>query len=463
MKKSINYKLFCWFSLLIVLVIIFIWILNSLVLEKFYLYKKYKSLESIYSSVNKIYNSLNNSDDKSLIDYEIEKIDSNMNIDIVIRNDNNYTIYSSSRDFLRNKINLALIGGTREFNPTEVKNRLGSSSYLTDMSHDDRINADFVSLIGKLDNGNLIFIRTPVQSIRESVLISNTFLILVGIISIFLSSIAVLLISRSFTRPIKELNSIANEMSNLNFDKKYTVESDDEIGMLGKSINNLSEKLEKTIAELKETNIELEKDVEETSKVSEMRNQFLSDVSHELKTPIALIQGYAEGLIENVAQDEDSKKYYCNVILDEANRMSTLTKDLLDLSNLEYGNEKLNIEPFNIVELISNVLKKNAVLLTDKNINVQFDNKDPITANGDIFRIEQVLNNYLNNAITHVDDNKTIQIKIENIENKVRVSVFNSGSNIDIEDIPRIWTRFYKVDSSRNREFGGSGLRIICS
>jgi signal transduction histidine kinase len=460
MNKSINLKLFCWFSLLIVIVILFIWLLNSVVLEKFYLYKKYKHLETIYSSINKIYSSLDSKDDKNLIEYELEKLDSNKNIDIVIRNLSDTTIYTSSRDFLRNKIHITMIGGPKIFDPSALKERLNSSQYVTEISRDDRISSDFVSLFGVLDNGYLIFIRTPLESIRESVYVSNTFLVLVGIVSIFLSSIAVLLISKGFTKPIKELNTIAKEMANLNFSQKYNVKTEDEIGMLGKSINELSEKLEKTITELKETNIELEKDVEETSKVSEMRNQFLSDVSHELKTPIALIQGYAEGLLENVIQDDESKKYYCNVILDEANKMGELTKDILDLSKLEYGNEQLNIEEFNITELITKVIKKNSVILNEKNINVDYNQTEELLVKGDVFRIEQVLNNYLNNAIEHIDENKIIKIYMTRNENIVRISLFNSGSHIDTEDIPRIWTRFYKVDSSRNRALSGSGLGL---
>ncbi len=268
---------------------------------------------------------------------------------------------------------------------------------------------------------------------------------------IIIISIITYIVAKSFIRPIKELDDIAQRMSNLDFSKKYKVETNDEIGTLGNSINRLSSSLEKTISDLKKANIELEKDVEETSKISEMREQFISDVSHELKTPIALIQGYAEGLNDGIIKDEEDKKYYIEVILDEANKMSNLTRDLLDLSRLEYGKETLNYENFNITELVNNTLKKNELLFKEKGITYQFEPSEDYIAYADHNRIEQVITNFLSNAIKNTSNEKLIKCTIAPIDDVLRVTIFNSGKNIDEEDLPRIWTRFYKVDSSRNR------------
>ena len=144
---------------------------------------------------------------------------------------------------------------------------------------------------------------------------------------ICISGIIASFISKKFTEPILELNNIANKMAKLDFSQKYRIkDTEDEINDLGKSINTMSDKLERTIKQLRGTNIELEKDIEEKSKIDEMRKQFISDVSHELKTPIALIQGYAEGLVENVNTDDESRKFYAEVILDESNKMDILVK-----------------------------------------------------------------------------------------------------------------------------------------
>ena len=233
----------------------------------------------------------------------------------------------------------------------------------------------------------------------------------------------------------------------------------------GRSINTLSDKLEETIKELKQNNIELEKDIEERSKIDEMRKQFISDVSHELKTPIALIQGYAEGLVDNVATDEESKKFYSEVILDEANKMDKLVKRLLELMKLEYGDRKFNDHVFNLTEVINEVIRNCKVMLEEKDIQVEFKEKEEIKVYADDFYIEQVIMNYFTNAIKNaqeVNGKNRIIISVKKSKNpeKLRVSVFNTGENISEENLTRIWTRFYKVDSSRNRANGGTGIGL---
>ena len=255
-------------------------------------------------------------------------------------------------------------------------------------------------------------------------------------------------------------------MSNLNFSRKYRVnDSEDEINELGRSINTLSDKLESTINQLKITNIELEKDIEEKSKIDEMRKQFISDVSHELKTPIALIQGYAEGLNENVVTDEEDRKFYTEVILDEANKMDSLVKRLIELIKLEYDERKFNNRDFDIVELINEVVKNSKVVLKENNIEVEFKEKNPVNVYADDFYIEEVLCNYFTNAIKNIkekDGKKLIKISVKDrkADNKYRVSVFNTGDSISEENLNRIWTRFFKADESRDRSKGGSGIGL---
>ena len=290
-------------------------------------------------------------------------------------------------------------------------------------------------------------------------------LYLVGGITIVVSGIVVLLIAKKFTEPIAELESIANKMANLDFSHKYrTKDTDDEINNLGRSINTMSDKLEKTIKELQETNIELEKDIEKKSKIDEMRKQFISDVSHELKTPIALIQGYAEGLVENVVTDEESKEFYANVILDEANKMDSLVKQLLELMTLEYGNREFNNQKLDISELIREVVRKSKVLIEEKQVEVEIDVEQPLYVYADEFYIEQVINNYFINALKHakeINGKKKITIKSTIKENgKTRITIHNTGNKIKQEDLTRIWNRFYKIDEARKREDGGTGIGL---
>ena len=227
----------------------------------------------------------------------------------------------------------------------------------------------------------------------------------------------------------------------------------------------MSYKLEETINQLQKNNMELERDIEEKSKIDEMRKQFISDVSHELKTPIALIQGYSEGLIENVNSDEESRSFYADVILDEANKMDQLVKKLLELMKLEYGEREFNDSEFDITDLINDVIRKSKVVLEEQNILVEFKETKPVYVFADSFYIEQVVRNYFTNAIKNnkkINGKKKIKISIKNAkdDDKIRIAVFNTGENISEENLNRIWTRFYKIDKSRNRKDGGTGIGL---
>lgn len=233
----------------------------------------------------------------------------------------------------------------------------------------------------------------------------------------------------------------------------------------GKSINTMSIKLEETIKQLKKSNMELERDIEEKSKIDEMRKQFISDVSHELKTPIALIQGYSEGLIENVNTDEENRKFYADVILDEAGKMDLLVKKLLELMKLEYGQREFHDTKFDITEMIQEIIRNSKVVLEEQNIKVNFSAKEPVYVLADDFYIEQVIRNYFTNAIKNnkpVNGKKKIKISFKKAKEKshIRVCVFNTGEPISEENLARIWTRFYKIDKSRNRESGGTGIGL---
>ncbi len=461
MKFSLNIKLFLTVSLLLILLTLAVILLNTTVLETYYKYQKEQTLVDIYKQAVNYYET-NEIDSASEFLFELQRIDSTRNIEIVVCDLENNVFFTSSNNFLKNGFFLPLDNGEPEFSLSRIEESLSNENpYFIRTFSDKRMKSDYATLYGQMTSGYLIFLRTPIESIRESVKISNKFLAIVGGVCIIISSIITFILSKAFTKPILELNDIANKMSNLDFSKKYNVETDDEIGTLGNSINKLSDNLESTIKDLKKANMELEKDVEETSKISEMRNQFISDVSHELKTPIALIQGYAEGLNDGIVTDEESKKYYIEVILDEANKMANLTKDLLDLSRLEYGKEELHIEEFNITELLQNTIKKNEVIFKEKNITCTFESDKNYFVKGDSTRIEQVLTNYISNAIKHVSNENTIKCSITPSDNNtVKISVFNSGNHIEDEELPRLWARFYKVDSSRNRELGGTGIGL---
>ncbi len=465
MKKifnSIRAKLFLTLCIVVAMIISFLVIVNSVVLETLYYYsKKETSLEAFE------YIKANYKDELSEgVQKELGKISLSNNFDILIMNGEEEK-YSSKENFLNNFDDIKEVGYDVGYSIFAKGDILFSTPDITISREQDRqYGLHFIMLSGNISKSVKVYIRMPVTPIQDSVHISNQFLLILGFATMIIGGIAISVITERFTKPIEELNGIANGMANLDFSKKYRIQdNEDEINELGRSINTLSDKLEDTIYQLKLNNMELEKDIEQRSKIDEMRKQFISDVSHELKTPIALIQGYAEGLVENVIQDEESKKFYSEVILDEANKMDKLVKRLLELMKLEYEDRKFNDRVFDLSEVINEVIKNSKVILEEKKINVEFKNSEPINVYADDFYIEQVITNYFTNAIKNIDTIKgktLIKINVKNSKTpgKLRVSVFNTGHNIADEDLNRIWTRFYKVDSSRNRSNGGTGIGL---
>jgi len=445
---------------IVVSIILFLIIVNSFVLEKYYQYAKSSQLKNVFNTINSYYNGeiqINNMEE------ELDQISIKNNFDIIIKNQQDVPIYLSNKDFLSNVKIIIDFWGVNKRQEYQVIEQTDNLQIRNVRDTETKIN--YIMLSGMLDNGFQTYIRIPLSSIQESVRISNSFLYTIAVIVIIVGGIAIIYISKNFSNPISEINNIAKKMANLDFSHKYVVTDDDEINELGKSINVMSDKLEQTINQLRNTNIELEKDIEKKSKIDEMRKSFISDVSHELKTPIALIQGYSEGLLENVNSDPESRKFYAEVILDETNKMDKMVKQLLELTRLEYEKREFNNTIFNIVELEKEIVRTSQVMLEEKDVKVEFETDDKIEVFADDMYISQIITNYLTNAIKHVKEvNGQKYIKITNDvsteKQKVRITIFNTGDNISEENLTRVWNRFFKADEARNREDGGSGIGL---
>ena len=337
-----------------------------------------------------------------------------------------------------------------------------SDRYTVQKVYDNRLLDDYIELWGTLNNGNFILIRTPIQGIKDNVHISNTFITYIGIGTLIIGIVAAFVLSSYISRPIKQLSNIAERMSELDFDVKYDGKDKGEIGLLGNSMNNMSKKLEENISQLKAANLELQRDIDKKEKLEQMRTDFLSNVSHELKTPIALIQGYAEGLKEGITDDPESMDFYCSVIMDEAAKMNNMVKILLTLNQIEFGEDELVMERFDINELVKSVASANELRASQKELKITCDIKDtPLYVWADEYKVEEVITNYISNAINHCCNENIIKVAVGQIDKEnVRVSVFNTGKNIPEEDIDHIWEKFYKVDKARTREYGGNGIGL---
>ncbi len=461
MKKSIKVRLTAAYVTIMCLSFLVILFLNSSFLEEYYLAKKTDSLEYVQERLDEASKVNDNGNYASLEnDYDFHNYCSEKNISVIIINrDSSQIVYSNSRD-PKSMYAQALFGTMTEFMQGTHEIIKQGDNYILEKSVDNGRFTDSLNMVGTLKNMNSFLVTTPIQSMKDSAQISNLFYLYVGIGTVLVSSLIIWFISRKITKPLQELTELSKKMAGLDFNAKYTSAGEDEIGILGANLNIMSDELEQTISELKTANNELQKDIEKKNQIDEMRKEFLSNVSHELKTPIALIQGYAEGLQECINDDEESREFYCDVIIDEAAKMNTMVKKLLTLNQLEFGNDQVSMERFNLTELIKGVLASTRLMADQKGAGIQFVQTDPVYVWGDEFKVEEVVTNYVSNALNHVDYEKKIEVKIQKKQNLVRVSVFNTGDPIPEEDIEKIWIKFYKVDKARTREYGGSGIGL---
>lgn len=319
---------------------------------------------------------------------------------------------------------------------------------------------EYIEMWGELEDGSQFLLRSPLEGIKESAKISNRFLLSIGSILILLTVASAWYFSRRLTTPILELAALSDQMADLDFNAKYTSGGSNEIGELGANFNRMSEKLESTISELKSANNRLKEDIEQKEQLEKMRNEFLGNVSHELKTPIALIQGYAEGLKEGISDDAQSREFYCDVIMDEAAKMNQMVKNLLALNQLEFGDEDIVFERFDLTALVNGVLQSMEILSEQEGIHVIFRQEDSVYVWADEFKVEQVVRNYVSNAFHHAGREKVVEIKLQIEDGKARLTVFNTGTPIAKEDIEHIWEKFYKADKAHSREYGGNGIGL---
>lgn len=454
MKHSIRKQFALIFIGLLAGTLMFCWMINTIFLERYYVYSKEEKINAAYEKINRATGMSDKVEGDALKD--LTRTCFQDNILAVVINLNSEPVYTSPN-------------GGDEFLLSVVRYRIGGYPGVEADQIEtfyDKSSNEYLGRFGTMRNGNSYLICTPVESIRVSVALANRFLAYVGSIMVMVGGIIIWLVTRKITEPILELASISESIANLDFEAKYQGHSENEIALLGENMNKLSESLERTISELKTANNELQKDIEKKEKIDEMRKEFLANVSHELKTPIALIQGYAEGLQEGITDDPESMQFYCEVIVDEAAKMNQMVKKLMTLNQLEFGNDTVSMERFDIVALIRNYIQSAQIMTKQHDIEVRMEDYPRIFVWGDEFKTEEVFMNYFTNAVNHCQaglsesGRKIIDVRILQQNGKIRVTVFNTGTPIPEESLPHLWEKFFKVDKARTREYGGSGVGL---
>ena len=500
-RYSIKTQIMLMFLLIMMGTILLFLIFNEFFLQKFYLRDKEKQLGEIYTDINEAASS--GSITSESFSSVLQKSAGRGNIGILVLDAESRTItsYSTNPGILMKRLYDNMFDMNQQISSSEAgkmeegsagsgqsdsQNGSGSRTesgagsmpddfvtYILDilMKNDhytlqtvlDRSTASrYMELWGTLDNGYLFLLRSPLESIRDAASIANRFFLYTAVIALGIGLAAALTMSRRITRPILELTAVSDRMKQLDFSAKYNGENRTELDILGRNMNELSQKLEETISALRTANNDLQRDLDRRNRQEEMRQEFLSNVTHELKTPIALIRGYAEGLQDGIADDPESRSFYLDTIVDESDKMNVIVQKVLQLNQLEFGSNEVSMERFDIVDMIGNYLESASLLARQDDVTLQFDQKAPLYVWGDPFLIQEVFQNYYSNALHHVEPapGKIIDIRCEKKGDLVRVTVFNTGKPIPADSLPHIWEKFYKVDKARTREYGGSGVGL---
>ncbi len=319
----------------------------------------------------------------------------------------------------------------------------------------------WLTLQARTSDGLNLLLWVSLSEAQSSTAITNRFLLWSALVALLVGGLAALLLSRSLTRPMRKLSTMARRMTQLDFSDRYVGYGQDELTELGKNLNTVSLALETNLSELKTANLRLQGDMALQAQQNEARTRFIRNVSHELKTPLALIQTYAEALHENAVDDPESRDYYCGVIEDEAQKLTQMLSTLTTLMQLESGNEELVIGRFDIKALFERLLTRFAPLIEERQAVATPLPEAPCQAWGDAELIENVAINYLTNALNHVTPGGEIRVTWETTpQDTVRIAVFNTGEIIPEEDLPHLWESFYKVDKARTRAYGGTGIGL---
>ena len=306
-----------------------------------------------------------------------------------------------------------------------------------------------------------VLLSSSVESIESSVFMFTKVNSLISLVILAAAIVCAYFVAKSINKPIKNIESVSREISDLNFAQRAdeTV-STPELKSLAKSVNTMSDKLCKTIGELKAANEKLSADIDYQKRIEKMQRDFIGNVSHEMKTPLCLLQMYAENLKNDV--DGIDKEYYCQTIIDETERLNEMVKNMLDISSIENELSNMDKETLDFSELCKNTVSKMDILFGKSCCESEFE--ENLFVCGDKKYLEQAIKNYLSNAAAHTDEGKKIKIRLHSENKEVIFRVFNEGNNIDPAKLPHIWERFYKTDESRVRNeisHAGLGLYIV--
>ena len=438
-------------------VLLLLWLMNTLFLGRFYMSYKVSSMKVAFEVIDDA------QEEGVLYDESylpvIEKLCANENLSLMIISSDGTVRMTSQNE------NSALMDQffdlMLDHHDSQSQVLSAEDDYTIQKRRDERTDNEYLTLWGTLGDGNLILLRSAMQSMTDAARLSNRLLLAIGLVSLAMGVVLSAVAAVHLTKPIYEMTEISKRMTELDFEAKYAPRrGGNELDVLGLRLNELSDALKKTILDLKQANTELVRDLRVREENETMRREFISNVSHELKTPLALIRGYAEGLSEGVFEDAEDRDSYLEIIIDETDKLSGMVQKLLSLNRLEYGTQQIHMDRVDLSELVMGTLSAHRLILEQNGIRAVYTQARPVYVWTDPALAEQVIENYFSNAVHYCAGDKRIEIRAAERETQIRLSVFNTGEPIDEAKITHLWEKFYKADEARTREYGGSGIGL---
>ncbi len=323
---------------------------------------------------------------------------------------------------------------------------------------------DPAMILGARQGLSLVELSIQLETIHESTNIAQQFTAAVGVLMLIIMAIVLPRMARSITRPVEQMTEAAQRIARRDFSQRCDDSFPNEIGSLARSINTMSDQLQQYTGELQAANDKLKEDIEVVRRSQKARRDLVSNISHDIKTPIALISGYAAGLASGMADTPEKMREYCDVIIDESDRMLQMIDRMLQLSRIESGAVSLTMEGFCVTDLIDDLLEKFRVEIERAGITVERDYAPGECVVSDYVSAEQVLTNYIQNAVEHMGPARRMRVSVKKAaDDRLRISVFNSAEPFADEELTELWDSFYRGEKSRKRagSQSGRGLAIV--
>lgn len=438
--KTIRGKLMVGFVGLVVLIFLLLWLGTEFFIESYYYRQKVSTMQRMIGQINTAVQ-LSESPVEKLKD--LEYLGYNFEGKITLYNDERGIVISDDDILAYSQgtiIEYIEVAGAQKAYVLETDYPVNDTKWLV---YGDRIST-----------GDIALLQIPIVAIDQTIEAMNTFLIVIGGIIIMLTLIIAGIITTDITRPIAKLKRMADSIKQLKFDEVYTGKRQDELGQLGESFNDLSVQLNATINALQ---YEISKDKE----MDILRKEFIAQVSHELQTPLSIIKGYVEALEDGVVESDSERSEYYNIISDESNKMSSMIKDLLQLSELESAAFKAKMMPLELGNFFDQMSKDYETLLSHNDVGLTYrPMKGEAWIMADQMKLEQAFRNMLNNAIKYANQGSDVVFSMKLDHKMLTVCIENEGETIDDEDLAKIFESFYKGKNSEQKEGTGIGLAV---